>query len=72
MKSAKAKPGEITNADANISVAPGELLKSIDEASDHVKEQQNRLKTYFAKKKPGRKSMFYEKRITWFGIPLTK
>lgn len=72
LTSAKTKLNELTNADANITTAAGQLAKLAEEAANHVKEQQDWLKIYVTKSKAGRKSMFYEKRITWFGIPLTK
>jgi len=46
-----------------------QLSKSIDDALNKVKEQQEWLKVYFGKGKLGRKAMFIDK-VTWFGIPL--
>jgi len=70
LKDAKTKLNSIENPDANIISMISQLTKSIDDAAAHVKEQQDWLKVYFSKGKSGRKSMFYEKKITWFGIPL--
>ena len=70
LKEAKVKIGEISNSDANTTNMVRQLTKSIDDASSHVKEQQDWLKIYFSKGKSGRKSMFYERKVTWFGIPL--
>jgi hypothetical protein len=72
LKSAKTKLSEIKDADVNTMNSSAQLTKSIDDAATHVKEQQDWLKIYFSKGKSGRKSMFYEKKITWFGIPLSK
>ena len=69
-KIASAKLASIKNPDANASTSIAQLTKAIDDASVHLKEQQDWLTTYFGKKKAGRKSMFYEKKYTWFGVPL--
>jgi hypothetical protein len=66
----KEKLRDIKNPDANIISMMSQLSKSIDDAATHVKEQQDWLKLYFSKGKSGRKSMFYERKVTWFGIPL--
>jgi len=70
LKEAKAKLTQITNPDANTLNLMQQLTKSIDDVATHVTEQEDWLKEYFSKRKSGRKSMFYERRITWFGIPL--
>jgi hypothetical protein len=70
LKEAKNKLGQISNADANTTNMIKQLTKSIDDVSIHVTEQQDWLKVYFSKGKSRRKSMFYERKITWFGIPL--
>ena len=70
LKDAKAKLVQIINPDANTLNLVQQLTKSIDDAATHVTEQEDWLKEYFSKRKSGRKSMFYERRITWFGIPL--
>jgi hypothetical protein len=67
---AKTKLNKIINPDPNIMLLTIQLNKSIDDAVTHVKEQHDWLKIYFSKGKSGRKSMFYEKKITWFGIPI--
>lgn len=72
LKSAKTKLADIKAPDANIVASSAQLTKSIDDATINLKEQQEWLKVYFTKGKSGRKSMFYEKKLTWFGIPLTK
>lgn len=69
-KEAKNKLGQISNPDINTSNMIRQLTKSIDDASTQMKEQQDWLKLYFSKNKSGRKSMFYERKVTWFGIPL--
>jgi len=70
LKGAKVKLSEIKNPNANTASMMSQLTKSIDDAAMHVKEQQDWLKIYFSKGKSGRKSMFYDRKVTWFGIPL--
>jgi predicted metal-dependent hydrolase len=67
---AKTKLNKIINPDPNIMLLTIQLNKSIDDAVTFVKEQLEWLKIYFSKGKSGRKLMFYEKKITWFGIPI--
>ncbi|MEO6903343.1 MAG: hypothetical protein ABI315_09330 [Bacteroidia bacterium] len=68
IKAAISKLIQITNPDANTANMILQLTKSINDVSTQTKEQQNWLKLYFSKSKPGRKSMFYK--VSWFGIPL--
>jgi len=70
LKEARNKISQISNPDANTVNLIRQLTKSIDNALSHVEEQKDWLKVYFTKSKSGRKSMFYERKITWFGIPL--
>jgi len=70
IEEAKGKLQQINNPDGNITNAIAKLTKSINDLSTHIKEQDDWLKEYFSKRKSGRKSMFYQQRITWFGIPL--
>ncbi|MGN6803161.1 MAG: transglutaminase domain-containing protein [Ginsengibacter sp.] len=70
IEEAKGKLQQINNPDANIMNAVAKLTKSINDLSTHIKEQDDWLKEYFSKRKSRRKSMFYQQRITWFGIPL--
>ncbi|SFA86631.1 Transglutaminase-like superfamily protein [Flavobacterium swingsii] len=70
LKEAKNKLGQISNADANTTNMIMQVAKSIDDAIIHVNEQEDWLKVYFSKGKSGRKSMFYERKSTLFGIPL--
>jgi hypothetical protein len=69
-KSAKSKLLQISNPDFNTTNLIQQLTKSIDDVTTHVTEQNEWLKVYFSKGKSGRKSMFYEQKFTWFGIPL--
>jgi hypothetical protein len=69
-KSAKSKLLQISNLDFNTTNLIQQLTKSIDDVTTHVTEQNEWLKVYFSKGKSGRKSMFYEQKFTWFGIPL--
>lgn len=70
LNEAKLRLTYIINPDANTASLIAQLDKTIDEASTQVKEQQDWLKIYFSKGKSGRKSMFYERKVSWFGIPL--
>ena len=70
LEEAKNKLNQINNPNANTIALISQLNKTIDEASNHVKEQQEWLTLYFSKGKSKRKSMFYEKKVTWYGIPV--
>lgn len=70
LKEAKIKLEQINKPDANTSNMIKQLSKSIDDVSMNMAEQKDWLKTYFSKGKSGRKSMFFERKVTWFGIPL--
>jgi hypothetical protein len=72
VKSARSKLADVKDPDANIRTSTDQLTKSINDLETHIDEQQSWLNTYFSKNKSGRKSMFYETKVTWFGIPLTK
>jgi hypothetical protein len=65
---AKNKLGQIEKPDENTLRLIKQLIKSIDDVSKQLKEQQDWLKLYFSKGKSGRKSMFYK--VTWFGAPI--
>ncbi len=70
VKASRKKLKEIKDPDANISSSMMQLTKSLDEISTHIQEQQDWLKIYFSKGKAGRKNMFYDRKVSWFGIPL--
>jgi hypothetical protein len=70
LKDAKSKLAQISNPDANTTNLISQLSKSIDNVSAQITEQQDWLKVYFSKSKSKRKSMFYERKMSWFGIPL--
>ena len=70
IKEAKISLFKIENPDANTTSSIIQLTKSINDVSMQVAEQKDWLKLYFRKGKSGRKSMFYDKKVTWFGIPL--
>ncbi len=72
LNSAREKLNSIKDPDANIASSSAQLSKSIEDAAIRVKEQQDWLNVYFTKSKSGRKSMFYDTKVTWFGIPITK
>lgn len=61
---------QIEYPDASLEKFLSQLVSSIADIDSKVKEQQNWLNTYFSKPKSKRKSMFYEKKISWFGVPL--
>ena len=70
LTNAKSKLSQVKNPDANFASSMTQLTKSIAEIDTHLHEQQEWLTIYFSKSEKKRKSMFYEKKITWFGIPL--
>jgi len=70
LKDAKLKLAQVRNPDADTKNMILQLSKSVDDAADHLTEHQEWLRLYFSKGKPGRKSMFYEKKVTLFGMPL--
>jgi hypothetical protein len=70
LNEAKNKLAQISNPDLNTSNLIIQLTKSIDDALTQMREQQLWLKLYFSKNKSGRRSMFYERKVSWFGIPL--
>ena len=67
---AKTKLNKMINPEPNVMPLTIQLNKSIDDAVTFVNEQLEWLKIYFSKGKSGRKLMFYEKKITWFGLPI--
>lgn len=67
---AKANINRIKNPDASKVDLINQLNSSMQEMQVQVKEQQDWLKLYFSKTKSKRKAMFYEKKVTWFGIPV--
>jgi hypothetical protein len=69
LKESKSKLAQINSTDLNMTNMMMQLLKSVDDVANHVKEQQEWLTVYFSKGKLGRKAMFIDK-VTWFGIPL--
>jgi hypothetical protein len=69
---ANSKLVRIKNPDANTASMINQLTQSINDAASHVSEQREWLRIYFSKSKSGRRSMFYERKATWFGIPLNK
>jgi len=69
-RAAKIKLSQIKNPDQNLSNMILQLTRTIDDATAHLTEQQDWLKLYISKGKSARKSMFYERRVSIFGIPL--
>lgn len=70
LNASKTKLSQIKNPDANTANMINQLTKSVNDLATLVTEQQDWLKVYFGKSKSGRKSMFYERKVTWFGVPL--
>ena len=70
IEDAKAKLTAINNPDAATISLINNLNKSISDISINIKEQQDFLALYFSKGKAKRKAMFYDKKVTWFGIPI--
>ncbi|MBC7936610.1 MAG: hypothetical protein H7Y86_14765 [Rhizobacter sp.] len=70
LEDAKNKISSIKNPDPSTITLISQFNKSMEEMAVHVKEQQDWLETYFGKSKSKRKAMFYEKKVTWFGIPV--
>jgi hypothetical protein len=70
LKAAKNKLQKISNPDANAAALITQLTKSMGVIDVQVKEQQEFLAHYFSRPKAKRKSLFYEKKTTWFGIPI--
>jgi transglutaminase/protease-like cytokinesis protein 3 len=66
----KTKLSKIINPDPATASAILKLNKSIGEAAALLQEQKDWLKVYFSKGKSGRKSMFYDRKITFFGLPV--
>ncbi|OFZ01594.1 MAG: hypothetical protein A3K10_01205 [Bacteroidetes bacterium RIFCSPLOWO2_12_FULL_31_6] len=70
LKESKTKLEQISDSEDNIKIMIKQLSKSIEDASNYLIEQQSWLNVYFSKSKYGRKSMFYERKVSLFGFPL--
>ncbi len=66
----KANLRQIENPGTDNEIILSQFRKSVVDMDDHLKEQQDWLNIYFSRPKSKRKSMFYEKKVTWFGIPV--
>lgn len=69
-RNAKSMLSQIKNPQPNLANLIMQLTGTIDKATVRLTEQQDWLKLYISKGKAARKSMFYEKRVSIFGIPL--
>jgi len=69
-RSAKIQMSQIKNPDQNLANMILQLTRTIEDATAHLTEQQDWLKLYISKGNAARKSMFYERRVSIFGIPL--
>jgi hypothetical protein len=67
---AKTKLDSIKEPSAANAILITQFYKSIADAAAQTKEQQDFLTAYFPKSKSKRKAMFYERKVSWFGIPL--
>lgn len=70
LDSAKTNMRQIQHPEADAELLINQLAKAIVDLETHVKEQQDWLTIYFSKSKSKRKTMFYEKKITWYGLPV--
>jgi len=70
LKESKMKLEQISDPEDQIKIMIKQLSKSIEDASNYLIEQQSWLNVYFSKSKYGRKSMFYERKVSLFGFPL--
>lgn len=70
LNKAKAKLDSITEPAANFANNLTQLNKGISDVRTQLRDQQEFLKAYFPKSKSKRKAMFYERKVTWFGVPL--
>lgn len=61
VKAAQARLERITTSDNNQRMSINQVMKSINDISGQIKEQQDWLKTYLSKGKSDRKMMFYER-----------
>jgi hypothetical protein len=70
IKESEAKLKQIEYPDPNTALLMSPLKKLLAEIASQVKEQQDWLTIYFSRNKQKRKAMFYEKKVTWFGVPV--
>jgi hypothetical protein len=70
VKESEEKLKQIEQPDANTVLFISQLKNLLSQISNQVKEQQDWLSEYFSRNKQKRKAMFYEKKVTLFGVPL--
>ncbi|MBV9963817.1 MAG: hypothetical protein JO072_16360 [Parafilimonas sp.] len=70
LTSAKNNLNAVKDVNENMQTQLTQFQKSIADLDIHIKEQQDWLNEYFSKSRSKRKLMFYDKKITWFGVPL--
>lgn len=70
LEKAKTILREFPTADASTTSMVKQLRKAVDDATKNVAEQQTWLKSYFSKGKMARKSMFFERKVSLFGVPI--
>ncbi len=70
LEKAKTILREIPAADASTTSMIKQLQKAVDDATNNVAEQQTWLKSYLSKGKIARKSMFFERKVSLFGVPI--
>ena len=69
---ARIKLQAIKNPDKNLGINPAGLIASVADLEKNILEQSQFVDTYIQTKPNKRKSLFYSKEVTIFGIPVTK
>lgn len=70
INTAKKNLNQISNAQASDQKIIDQLKDAITDLEKHEREQQDWLTLYLSRSRSKRKLMFYEKKTTWFGVPL--
>lgn len=69
---ARIKLQAIKNPDKSLGINPAGLIASVADLEKNIQEQNQFVDTYIQTKPNKRKSLFYSKEVTIFGIPVTK
>lgn len=69
---ARIKLQAIKNPDKSLGINPAGLIASVADLEKNIQEQSQFVDTYIQTKPNKRKSLFYSKEVTIFGIPVTK
>ncbi len=70
LNKAKENLRQINNPSSTLETLLSQFRKSVVDLGGSIKEQQDWLNLYFSKSQSKRRSMFYQKKISWYGIPL--